>query len=187
MGAAALSAVGATGYALVVRGDLVIDTGVGRRVRPLGPLSVDIDAPRATVFDIISAPYLGRPTRAMAEKIEVLERSDEMVLAAHRTPVSFGLVATTMETVRFERPHTVSFRLLRGPVPHVVERFELLEVGDGATQLNYTGELGTDFGRLGSWWGDRVAGAWVDAVRGSFQSVKDEAERRHRGRAKGRS
>ena len=29
------------------------------------------------------------------------------------------------ETVRFERPHRVSFRLVKGPVPHVLERFEL--------------------------------------------------------------
>ena len=34
----------------------------------------------------------------------MLERGSDMVLAAHRTPVSRRLVATTMETVRFTRP-----------------------------------------------------------------------------------
>jgi hypothetical protein len=51
-----------------------------------------------------------------------------MVLAAHRTQVRDGLVATTVETVVFQRPSSVRFRLMRGPVPHVIERFELTEV-----------------------------------------------------------
>jgi hypothetical protein len=38
-----------------------------------------------------------------------------MVLAAHFTPITFG-VATTVETVRFERPERVDFRVVRGPV-----------------------------------------------------------------------
>ena len=47
-----------------------------------------------------------------------------MVLAAHYTR-SGRLTTTTVETVRFERPERIWFRLLRGPVPHVLERFEL--------------------------------------------------------------
>jgi hypothetical protein len=38
-----------------------------------------------------------------------------MVLAAHFTPVKCG-VTTTLETVRFERPNRIDFRLVRGPV-----------------------------------------------------------------------
>ena len=87
----------------------------------------------------------------------MLERGSDMVLAAHFTQVR-GLVATTVETVRFERPSTVHFRLVRGPVPHVVEQFVLRERGDG-TELEYRGELGTDFWALGAWWGSRSRGA----------------------------
>jgi hypothetical protein len=47
-----------------------------------------------------------------------------MVLAAHYTTTG-RLTTTTVETVRFQRPHLVTFRLLRGPVPHVLETFEL--------------------------------------------------------------
>jgi hypothetical protein len=86
-------------------------------------------------------------------------------------------VATTTETVRFHRPETVAFRLVRGPVPHVVERFTLHDDA-GATRLDYRGELGTDFWQLGGWWGNRVAGKWEATVWGSLVRVRDEAERR---------
>ncbi len=63
----------------------------------------------------------------MAEKVQILERGDGMVLAAHRTPVGGGLVAVTVETVTFNPPERIGFRLVRGPVPYVAETFELEE------------------------------------------------------------
>ncbi len=161
----------------MVTGKLTIDTGWGRRVRPLGPFSVEIAAPVATVFDVIAAPYLGRTPRAMAGELRVLQRGTDMVLAEHYTPVHGGrLIAATLETVTFDRPHRVTFRLVRGPVPHVAEEFTLTE-HDGATRLEYSGELGTDFGAAGQWWADRVAAAWEAAVRSSFEGIQTEAER----------
>ena len=165
------------GYYLVVTGRLTLDTGWGRRVRPLGPFGVEIAAPVATVFDVIAAPYLGRTPRAMAGELRVLQRGTDMVLAEHYTPVHGGrLIAATLETVTFDRPHRVTFRLVRGPVPHVAEEFTLTE-HDGATRLEYSGELGTDFGAAGQWWADRVAAAWEAAVRSSFEGIQTEAER----------
>jgi hypothetical protein len=64
-----------------------------------------------------------------------------------------------------------------GPVPDVAEEFTLTE-HDGATRLEYSGELGTDFGIAGQWWGQKVATAWEAAVRASFASIQAEAERR---------
>lgn len=166
-------------YVGLVSGAVPIDLGVGRRVRPLGPQVVDIAAPRQVVFDIIAAPYGPRQPKAMAEKIRVLERGDDMVLAAHRTPVRGGMTATTVETVRFTGPLRVDFRLVRGPVPHVVEQFLLSETGGGnGTRLEYNGELGTDLWALGAWWGRVVARAWERTVANSLESVKAEAERR---------
>lgn len=175
--AAAAAALTALGYRLVATGDLTLDTGIGRRTRPLGPLSVAIAAPRDTVFDVIAAPYLDRTPRALAAELEVLERGTDMVVAAHRTPIGRGMVATTVESVRFVRPATVSFRLLRGPVPHVVEQFALAE-DSGGTRLDYTGELGTDFGSPGARWGEVVARRWVGAVTESLERIRVEAERR---------
>ncbi len=146
-------------------------------MRPLGPLDEQIAAPRDVVFDVITEPYLRRQTRAMAEKIEILERGTDMVLAAHRTRLRRGLVATTTETVRFTRPDRVDFRLTRGPVPFVVEQFLLTDV-DGDTRLAYIGELGTDLWALGARWGTVVAGPWERTVAATFAAGKAGAERR---------
>jgi hypothetical protein len=165
------------GYRRLVTGDLVMDLSIGRTIRPLGPIDSRIEAPRELVFDVIAAPYLASPPSSLAEKIQVLELSEGMVLAVHRTPVREGLVATTVETVRFERPGAIYFRLLRGPVPHVIERFELTEDED-ATLFHYEGELGVDLWALGRWWGDLVARRWDAAVRGSVAEITRVAEMR---------
>jgi len=179
--AALAGASGATaglGYYLTVTGKLTADTGWGRSVRPLGPFSVQVGAPAPTVFDVIAAPYLERTPRAMAGKLRVLERGTDMVLAEHYTPVLGGrLTATTVETVTFDRPRRVAFRLVRGPVPQVTEEFTLTE-RDGVTELAYAGELGADFGAAGRWWAGQVAVPWEAAVRASFAGIKAEAERR---------
>ncbi len=173
---AGLLAAAAGGYVLVVRGAITIDLGIGRRVRPLGPIERSIAAPPETVFDVIATPYLERTPRAMHHKLRVWERGGDMVLAAHMTTTG-RLTTTTVETVHFERPHRISFRLLRGPVPHVIETYELTETADGTTFI-YSGELGTDGWGIGQWWGDRVATPWEQAVATSLESIQAEAERR---------
>jgi hypothetical protein len=168
----------AAGYLGLVTGAVALDVGAGRRTRPLRQQTLDIAAPREVVFDVIVQPYLGRSTRAMREKVAVLERGSDMVLAAHHTPVAGGrLTATTVETVKFTRPERVDFRLVRGPVPAVTEAFQLLEHGRG-TRLQYTGDLGTDLWALGQWWGNAVAPRWEATVAASLSAVKQEAERR---------
>jgi hypothetical protein len=175
---AAFAGAAATGaYIGVVTGRLTIDLGLGRRTRPLGPLHVDIAAPRETVFAAAAAPYADRQPRAMRKKVEILERAGQMVLATHRTPVGSGLTAVTVETVTLDPPNRMGFRLLRGPVPHVIESFAFDETADG-TRLSYSGELGTDLWRLGQAWGDLVARSWVDAVGASMATIKTESERR---------
>jgi hypothetical protein len=173
-------AAAAGGYALL-RGALTIDLGVGRRVRPLGPIARTIDAPPEVVFDTIASPYLGRTPRAMHDELRVWERGTDMVLAEHLTPTGRGTTAT-LETVRFERPDRISFRLVRGPVPHVTETFEL-RPAPGGTAFRYTGEMGTDLWRLGQWWGERVAAVWEQTVAQSLDGIQAEAERRARPRS----
>ena len=167
------------GAALVARAGLTLDIGVGRRLRPLGPIALDIAAPPELVFDVIAAPYLGRTPRALRGKLEVIERGADLVLAAHFTPVAPGLTVTTVETVRFERPWRVTFRLVKGPVPHVVEHYELRASGSGSgTEFEYRGELGTDLWALGAWWGSVVAPSWERTVASSLEGIRTEAERR---------
>lgn len=161
---------------LLARSALTLDLGIGRTLRPLGPLTWQIEALPEVVFEVISAPYLDRTPRALESKLRVVERGADMVLAEHFTRIG-RLTATTLETVRFERPHRVFFRLVRGPVPHAAEQFLLRET-DAGTELEYRGELGTDLWALGRWWGERVARRWEAAVRSSLEAVKAEAERR---------
>lgn len=164
-------------YLGLVTGAVPISLGVGRRNRPLGPLAIDVAAPRETVFDVITTPYDVRASRAMQAKVAVLERGTDMVLAAHYTPIRGRLRATTVETVLFRRPDRVDFRLVRGPVPHVVETFRL-EDRDGSTLLSYKGDLETDLWGVGELWGAVVATRWEAVVAESFAAVKTEAERR---------
>jgi hypothetical protein len=173
---AALGGIGIGLYAALVRGTITIDLGVGRSVRPLGPFTWQISAPRELVFEVISAPYLQRTPRALESKLRVLERGEDMVLAEHFTHVG-PLVTTTVETVRFDPPAQIHFRLVRGPVPYVVERFALRETDEGS-ELEYGGELGTDLWALGSLWGAIVAREWERTVRRSLAEVTREAERR---------
>ena len=86
-----------------------------------------------------AVPYASAsPPRAVREKVSVVERAEGMVVAAHRTKA--GLVtAVTVEAETLERPLRIGFRLLRGPVPHVVEEFVLGEQS-GTTTLAYRGQ-----------------------------------------------
>lgn len=163
-------------YALLVRGALTIDLGVGRRLRSLGPLRVSFDAPRDVVFDAIGSPYLGRTPRAMQEKLKVLERGSDAVLADHRTQVG-PFTTSTVEVVIFDAPDTVRFRLVRGPVPHVVEKFALEDGEHGGTQLTYSGEMGADLWALGSWWMGKVAPHWEATVQRSLEELRTQVER----------
>src|SRR5919106_3443783 len=164
----------AGGAALVARAGLTLDIGIGRRIRPLGPIALEIAAPPEVVFDVIAAPYLGRTPRALRGKLEVIERGADLVLAAHFTRVAPGLTVKTVESVRFEPPHRISFRLIKGPVPHVLERFEI-RASEAGTAFEYRGELGTDLWALGSIWGAAVATSWERTVASSLDAVRAEA------------
>jgi hypothetical protein len=168
---------GKRAYRSYAGGAVTIDTGFGRRVRTLGPVTWEIAADRETVFDVIASPYLGKTPRSMKDHLEVWERGSDMVLAAHHTKVKHGTTTTTLETVHFERPNRITFRLVRGPVPHVREAF-VLEATEGGSTLTWEGELGTDYGALGARWGDIVARSWEKAVRSSLKAIVAEAERR---------
>jgi hypothetical protein len=167
-------------YRLLASGSVTIDLGVGRRLQQLGPLEWMISAPPEVVFDVIAAPYLGRTPRALADKLQVWDRGSDLVLAAHFTEVKCG-TTTTLETVRFEPPARIDFRLVRGPVPHLVESF-LLSPSEQGTAFRWQGELGTDGWQLGEWWGRIVARAWTGAVENSLRQFVAEAERQTRSR-----
>lgn len=166
-------------------GRLTLDLGWGRTRHPLGPMEVLIDAPRGLVFDVVASPYVGRTPRELRRKLEVLERGTDLVVAAHHTRLRL-LTSTTVESVRFEEPQRVAFRLLRGIAPSVTEEFIFDESG-GGTSMAYRGELAMDFWILG-WLAGRflVKPTWERVVRRHLEEVKRTAEERARNGRTGR-
>jgi hypothetical protein len=151
-----------------------LDLGVGRSYHELGPTTVTIRAPRELVYEVISAPYLGR---SRAPGLEILARSEHLAVARHHTKVHFYTSQTT-EVVGLTPPTRVSFRLLCGPVPHALEEF-VLEQTDAGTELRYSGELGVDFFILGRIAGRRwVRPQWERVVSAHIEEVRGRAETR---------
>jgi hypothetical protein len=127
----------AAGFVLLAMGRLHLDLGWGRSIHELGPIEIRIDAGRELVFELISAPYLGRTPGGPG--IEVLARGADLAVAAHHIKVHF-YEARTVEVIEFDAPTRVRFRHLTGPVPYAIEEFVLEEAGDG-TALRYGGEV----------------------------------------------
>src|SRR5919108_5091906 len=86
LGAFGLVFVGAgVAFFLVSRGMVHLNLGLGRSFHGLGPITPRIAAPRDLVFEAMSAPYLGRMPASLEGKIEILERTKNLVVALHRT------------------------------------------------------------------------------------------------------
>jgi hypothetical protein len=150
----------------------------GRRRQPLGPIRLVMSAPPEIVFAVIAAPYLGKTPRAMADKLQVIDRGSDLVVADHYTPILGGrFIVTTRETVAFQRPHRIAFRLLHGPVAAVEEEY-LLQPAEAGTAFTYQGTLASDLPVLGSWWSRTNARTWTDVVRRSLDDIAAEAARR---------
>jgi hypothetical protein len=161
-------------FLALATGRLHLDLGWGRSLHRLGPLQVRIEAPRELVYEILSAPYLGR---ARNDSIDVLARGESLVVASHLTKVHF-YEARTVEAIELEPPVRMGFRHLTGPVPYAVEQFRL-EHHDDETELHYDGELGIDFFLLGRIAGRRwVVPQWHRAVSEHLAAVKGQAEQR---------
>ena len=164
------------GFLALAMGRLHLDLGWGRSLHRLGPIQMRIDARRELVYEILSAPYLGRVRN---ESVDVLASGGSLVVASHLTKVHFYR-SRTVEAVELEPPARMSFKHLTGPVPYAVEEFRLEQVGD-ETELHYDGELGIDFFLLGRVAGLRwVVPQWRRAVGDHLDTVKTLAEHRAR-------
>ncbi|MEX2255282.1 MAG: SRPBCC family protein [Acidimicrobiia bacterium] len=185
--AALLAIVVAVGVVILVRlmrvGKITLDTGWGRTIHALGPIVVEVAAPRDLVYEQISAAYLGRTPASLRDHLEVVDRGTDLVLARHWSKTRFTN-AQTLEIVGFEPSERVRFRHVRGPVPHAVEEFTLRDSGTG-TIIAYHGEIGLDF-----WWFGSIAArrwvrpVWEATVRTSMESTKHGAEERAAARAR---
>ena len=72
-------------YVQIARGAITVVRPNHRVLRPLGPIRIEISASPELVFDAIASPYLGHPPASLRDEIEVLERGEGLVVAAHHT------------------------------------------------------------------------------------------------------
>ena len=107
LGLAALGGAGVGLYALLVRGSLTLNVGIGRSLRALGPLSCQVAAPREVVFDVVSAPYLHRTPRALESKLRVLERGDNLVGLLRLARRAFAVGPQEALQIAVERPRAM--------------------------------------------------------------------------------
>ena len=84
---------------------------------------------------------------------------------------------TTRETVTFQPPKRIAFRLLAGPVAGVEEEYLLEPVEDG-TRFTYRGTLWSNLIIGASVWARMNARAWTQVVQDSVSDIAAEAERR---------
>lgn len=161
-------------FLALAMGRLHLDLGWGRSLHSLGPIRMRIEAPPELVYEILSAPYVGR---ARNKSIDVLARAESLVVASHLTKVHF-YEARTVEAISLEPPTRMRFRHLTGPVPYAVEEFRLEQQGE-ETELHYDGQLGIDFFVLGRIAARRwVVPQWHRAVREHLAATKAQAEQR---------
>ena len=187
IGAALVGGAGAFA-ALVGSGKLTLDTGWGRSVHQLGPVTWRIDAPRELVWQQFSATYQGSIPRDMREHLAVVERGSDLVVAWHRFDIG-PFSSETVEAIGLEEPSRIRFRHLRGPVPHAVEEFRFEPIDEQTTLLTYEGELGFDGWRVGRAVLEKgIAPVWMkiidDHVDSAAAAVTKRAEARRRRAAK---
>jgi hypothetical protein len=169
------------GAALVTRAGLTLDIGIGRRIRPLGPIVLDIAAPPEVVFDVIAAPYLGRTPRALRNKLEVIERGADLVLAAHFTPVAPGLTVPRSRPCGSSDPTASRSRSSRGrcrTCSNATNCDRATSVPRSSTAASSAPTCGHSAAPGAMW-----SPSWEQTVEQSLESVRTEAERRARGRS----
>ena len=154
------------------------DTGSGLAV---GPVSIEVDAPAALVYQMLCA--IGQGSSRPGERVEVVSRDgDELVCefwSLVPLPVGRARVAHTREAVRFVPPDTVAYRHLDGPVRGLEETITAHPVDERRTRLEYRAVHpgGGWLARLRA----RLARPLIErVVRDHFADLKDRAEVRAR-------
>ncbi len=112
------------------------------RIHELRPISVEIAAPQALVFEMAAATG-GVLPGSPAHSAEVLERDGDTLLVRYRTPaVITDLVM--LERVRLYPPDRIEYDVLEGPMEHVRETLDFDPIEPHRTVVRYGGTVGSD-------------------------------------------
>ena len=111
------------------------------RVRDVGPIEVEIDAPPALVYQMLAA--IGQGAQRAGERAEVVERSGDRLVADFWTRVALPLgrwrSVRTREAVLLVPPDRVEYEHLDGPIRGLRESIAVEPLGSRRARLVYAG------------------------------------------------
>jgi hypothetical protein len=109
-------------------------------VRELTPIAIEVAAPRVYVFRCLTAFGEPSPIWRAGRIPELLDRKGSVLTVRFRTRL-LGRATTTIERVRLQPPHTISFEHVEGPFSDLREVVELTPLEGGRTRLEYRGDM----------------------------------------------
>ncbi|MEO8468859.1 MAG: hypothetical protein ABI573_04240 [Chloroflexota bacterium] len=152
------------------------------RVVTVGPVSTDIGAPTALVYQMLAA--IGQGSQESGERAEILEAAGNVLVCDFWTrvamPIGDDRLVRTRERVILRPPDRIDYEHLDGPVAGLRETITVGEAPDGQTRLTYVGsyEAHSLFAYLRARLFARPA---IDRImREHFADVRDRAEARAR-------
>jgi hypothetical protein len=114
--------------------------GQGRAIaHELGPITIEIAAPAALVFQMLSA--IGQGPQRPGERAEVLARDGERLVCEFTTSVRLPLgrrrLVRTREAVRVCPPDRLEYEHLDGPVKGLRESITIAPLAERRSRLEY--------------------------------------------------
>ena len=145
----------------------------------LKPQSIEIDAPRELVFQMLTSFRRGRIAGDDSESSRLISEDGNAKIVEFRTKAG-PFTYTTLEEVKLFPPCRITFKHLKGPLHFSEEEFRFEETDDGQTFMTHTGSFIWKrfpfFGWLGGVIYTRPMYHWV--IRKHLAVVKDAAEAR---------
>ncbi len=119
--------------------------GVGRAVGALGgsrtgPIHVDIDAPAASVYAIMTR-FEGEAGPAADHPVQVDGLITREFVTLVKLPLGITRTVRTREEIRLVPPRTLEFRHLAGPVRGMTEVIAVEPIGEERCRVTYSGVL----------------------------------------------
>lgn len=147
------------------------------RAAALRDRSITIEAPRPLVFEMAAAVG-GMLPGAPRHESQLVSRDDDTMIVRYRVPAG-PWTLELLEEVRLAAPDAIHFRVLQGPLAHVIETLEFVALTPRRTVVRYSGEVADDRPVIGSLLARYVAVPSYDRfMRRSLGALKVAAELR---------
>ena len=145
----------------------------------LKPQSVEIDAPRELVFQMLTSFRRGRIAGENAESTRLISEDGNVKIVEFITragPFSYR----TLEEVTLHRPERIEFKHLEGPLDFSDETFTFDETPEDGTLLTHSGSFIWKRLPFFGWFGGIIytRPMYHRVIRKHFQAVKEAAEAR---------